>query len=154
MFIHCTLLHYIIECTVLNHIITAFGHRTWLARPLQKGRLIDPLEVQIELDLFLDAEVRQSVADTLRFPLCRCLWTLTSRSVGRPWDVICFLKAMTNSLEILILCIINFSWGRGCWWNKMLERSKSRKKLVVVGNENTFPCLYTVHHLMANVCVS
>ena len=124
MFIHCTLLHYIIECTVLNHIITAFGHRTWLARPLQKGRLIDPLEVQIELDLFLDAEVRQSVADTLRFPLCRCLWTLTSRSVGRPWDVICFLKAMTNSkcifwsipglrfASLFLICFVSFFFFR------------------------------------------
>ena len=42
--------------------------------------------------------VHWSIADTFRFPLCRCLWT-KAQSVRRPQDIIYFLKAMTNSFQ-------------------------------------------------------
>ena len=39
-----------------------------------------------------------------------------SRSVGRPsWNVIYFLKAMTNSFLISMLCVINLGGGGFSW---------------------------------------
>ena len=54
--------------------------------------------------------VRPSISDTFRFPLCRCLWTVTV-TVCRPRVVIYFLKAVTTSFQTSIVLIINFGFG-------------------------------------------
>ena len=60
------------------------------------------------------SKVRQSVTNTFRFPLCRCLQTGPLQSVCRPpREGICFLKAMSNSFQTLIFCVINFGWRGG-----------------------------------------
>ena len=58
--------------------------------------------------------VNWSVSNTFRFPLCRCLWTITEHSSG---DVIYFQKAMTSSFHIFIKGWTNLvGWGGVGWW--------------------------------------
>ena len=60
------------------------------------------------------------VTPTFTFPFCCCLWTPTQRLCSGPWDVIYFLKAMTNSFQISIskvyFSIFNFFVVAKCTW--------------------------------------
>ena len=66
---------------------------------------------------------RQLVANTFRFLLCRCLWTVTEPPKTR--DVIYFLKAMTNSFETLIYFCKVYP---AIWENKKTRKNYKKKK--------------------------
>ena len=80
----------------------------------------------------------ESVRHSFRFPLCQCLWP--PQSVGRPWDVTYFVKALTNRFpkHIFPKCIFQGVFFK-VYFPKCIFQSVVVNKTSSMSKKSNFP---------------